>query len=32
LVVVTHSQELARKFPRQLEMIDGTLQAEAGPP
>jgi lipoprotein-releasing system ATP-binding protein len=27
LVVVTHSQELASKFPRQLEMIDGTLQA-----
>jgi lipoprotein-releasing system ATP-binding protein len=26
LVVVTHSQELARKFPRQLEMIDGTLK------
>jgi lipoprotein-releasing system ATP-binding protein len=26
LVVVTHSQELAQKFPRQLEIIDGTLK------
>ena len=27
LVVVTHSPELARLFPRQLEMLDGSLQA-----
>jgi lipoprotein-releasing system ATP-binding protein len=27
LVVVTHSSELARNFPRQLEMAEGTLQA-----
>src|SRR5262245_48366965 len=27
LVVVTHSAELARMFPRRLEMVDGTLQA-----
>lgn len=26
LIAVTHSQELARTLPRQLEMIDGTLQ------
>ena len=26
LVVVTHSMELARQFPRRLEMVDGTLQ------
>ena len=26
LVVVTHSTELARQFPRRLEMVDGTLQ------
>jgi lipoprotein-releasing system ATP-binding protein len=26
LVVVTHSAELARLFPRQMEMLDGTLQ------
>jgi lipoprotein-releasing system ATP-binding protein len=26
LVVVTHSAELARLFPRQVEMLDGTLQ------
>ena len=31
LVVVTHSQELAQRFPRHLEMIDGTLQAPGGP-
>ncbi len=31
LVVVTHSAELARHFPRRLEMIDGTLKTpEAG--
>jgi lipoprotein-releasing system ATP-binding protein len=29
LVVVTHSTDLARTFPRQLEMVDGSLQ-EAG--
>jgi lipoprotein-releasing system ATP-binding protein len=29
LVVVTHSLELARHFPRQAEMADGTLQAVA---
>jgi lipoprotein-releasing system ATP-binding protein len=28
LVVVTHSAELARTFPRQMEMADGVL----GPP
>ena len=27
LIVVTHSAELARMFPRRLEMIDGVLQA-----
>src|SRR5437870_1325116 len=27
LVVVTHSGELARSFPRQMEMMDGSLQA-----
>jgi lipoprotein-releasing system ATP-binding protein len=32
LIVVTHSPELARIFPRQMEMIDGRLQpAEKGP-
>jgi lipoprotein-releasing system ATP-binding protein len=30
LIVVTHSAELARQFPRQLEMGDGTLQAPEG--
>jgi lipoprotein-releasing system ATP-binding protein len=30
LIVVTHSAELARQFPRQLEMGDGTLQAPDG--
>ena len=30
LVVVTHSAELARQFPRQMEMGDGTLQAPDG--
>jgi lipoprotein-releasing system ATP-binding protein len=30
LVVVTHSAELARQFPRQMEMGDGTLQAPEG--
>jgi lipoprotein-releasing system ATP-binding protein len=30
LVVVTHSAELARTFPRQLEMNDGSLQAAGG--
>jgi len=30
LIVVTHSAELARQFPRQLEMADGTLQAPDG--
>jgi lipoprotein-releasing system ATP-binding protein len=30
LVVVTHSAELARTFPRQMEMADGTLQAAEG--
>jgi lipoprotein-releasing system ATP-binding protein len=30
LVVVTHSAELARTFPRQVEMNDGTLQAAGG--
>jgi lipoprotein-releasing system ATP-binding protein len=29
LVVVTHSADLARMFPRQMEMVDGGLQ-EAG--
>ncbi|HYT92086.1 MAG TPA: ABC transporter ATP-binding protein [Gemmataceae bacterium] len=28
LVVVTHSAELARQFPRRMEMADGTLQPE----
>jgi lipoprotein-releasing system ATP-binding protein len=27
LVVVTHSIDLARRFPRRMEMVDGTLQA-----
>jgi lipoprotein-releasing system ATP-binding protein len=30
LVVVTHSVELARNFPRQMEMADGQLQAVGG--
>ena len=30
LIVVTHSAELARQFPRQMEMGDGTLQAPDG--
>jgi lipoprotein-releasing system ATP-binding protein len=30
LVVVTHSAELARQFPRQTEMIDGNLQPAGG--
>jgi lipoprotein-releasing system ATP-binding protein len=32
LVVVTHSAELARNFPRQMEMVDGSLQAAGGSP
>ena len=32
LVVVTHSVELAQTFPRQMEMVDGHLQAAGGPP
>ncbi|MBY0521985.1 MAG: ABC transporter ATP-binding protein [Gemmataceae bacterium] len=31
LVVVTHSAELAKRFPRQLEMADGSLQAMEAP-
>jgi lipoprotein-releasing system ATP-binding protein len=30
LVVVTHSAELARGFPRQMEMVDGALQPAGG--
>lgn len=30
-VVVTHSSELARGFPRQMEMVDGALQPTGGP-
>jgi lipoprotein-releasing system ATP-binding protein len=30
LVVVTHSAELARSFPRQMEMVDGALQPAGG--
>ncbi len=30
LIVVTHSVELARTFPRQMEMVDGNLQAAGG--
>ncbi len=30
LVVVTHSAELARTFPRQVEMVDGTLEPAGG--
>jgi lipoprotein-releasing system ATP-binding protein len=30
LVVVTHSAELARSFPRQMDMVDGALQAAGG--
>jgi lipoprotein-releasing system ATP-binding protein len=32
LVVVTHSAELARLFPRQVEMLDGALQPAGGTP
>jgi lipoprotein-releasing system ATP-binding protein len=32
LVVVTHSLDLARNFPRRTEMTDGTLQALGGTP
>jgi lipoprotein-releasing system ATP-binding protein len=32
LVVVTHSVDLARNFPRQMEMVDGTLQSVGGKP
>jgi lipoprotein-releasing system ATP-binding protein len=32
LVVVTHSTELARTFPAQVEMVEGTLQAVGGMP
>lgn len=32
LVVVTHSAELARIFPRTMEMVDGTLQTVGGQP
>jgi lipoprotein-releasing system ATP-binding protein len=31
LVVVTHSAELARGFPRQMEMVDGALQLAGSP-
>ena len=31
LIVVTHSHELARTFPRQLEMVDGKLEAREAP-
>jgi lipoprotein-releasing system ATP-binding protein len=31
LVVVTHSAELARLFPRRVEMVDGTIQPTGGP-
>jgi lipoprotein-releasing system ATP-binding protein len=31
LIVVTHSSELARMFPRRVEMVDGTLQPTGGP-
>ena len=31
LVVVTHSQELAKSFPKTLEMIDGRLESTEGP-
>ncbi len=31
LIVVTHSAELARMFPRRVEMMDGTLQPTGGP-
>jgi lipoprotein-releasing system ATP-binding protein len=30
LVVVTHSTELARSFPRQMDMVDGALQPAGG--
>jgi ABC-type lipoprotein export system ATPase subunit len=30
LLVVTHSSELAKMFPRRLEMVDGTLHAPGG--
>lgn len=32
LIVVTHSAELARLLPRRMEMQDGTLVDQAGPP
>ena len=32
LVVVTHSVELARSFPRQVEMVDGNLEPAGGKP
>jgi lipoprotein-releasing system ATP-binding protein len=32
LVIVTHSAELARSFPRQMEMVDGGLQSGGGTP
>ncbi len=32
LVVVTHSADLARHFPRRLEMVDGALQPREGTP
>jgi lipoprotein-releasing system ATP-binding protein len=32
LVVVTHSAELARSFPCQMEMVDGSLQTGGGTP
>jgi lipoprotein-releasing system ATP-binding protein len=32
LVVVTHSAELAGRFPRRMEMVDGTLQPAGGTP
>src|SRR5262249_5920508 len=31
LVVVTHSMELARLFPRRMEMLDGRLEPAGGP-
>src|SRR5438445_224628 len=30
LVVVTHSAELARRLPRQMEMVDGSLKSAGG--
>jgi len=32
LIVVTHSMELARHFPRKLEMVDGVLESPGGQP